>query len=440
MSTGPQGPQGLTGATGPTGPTGLQGPTGAIGIASAPTSDDIVFVSDTHGDDGSGAVGNMGTPFKTVDAAVAALPADGIVCIWWSSVVYTLNVAPTNVITYVGFGGQSQLNIVATQVTEFKLKDLYITSLPSTVGLGVTIERCIIDATSITTFGINIVFIKSIFNTFETSFSYLEDMNAVVKNCIFNIQIQSIGGTVIIHNYDDSSTGMKYFTNNFYNYLGVGNVTILVHNENQVTPRVVSEGEVHRVSGPSNVTLTNSVAPSIISNSSILNNGTVQSAYVPKPGTTAMGNNMNDQKDIVTHPIGNFNVYGSQTTRYGVFASSGLSNNAVAATGVTYDAAPVDDTIVLPTGSTTTTVNLYDDNKVLGKRTRILNYSLNPVDIVASGTTTIAGNSGIILPINSSIELVYHNDKFNVIHSTILPLITGIDVFTPTEPNPWSGG
>ncbi len=79
-ATGPTGPTGAQGATGPTGPTGAQGvagatgPTGATGAPGNVTAQQTAIVDPALGNDGTGAFGNLGLPFKTIQAAISAVP------------------------------------------------------------------------------------------------------------------------------------------------------------------------------------------------------------------------------------------------------------------------------------------------------------------------------------------------------------------------------
>lgn len=74
-NTGATGPTGITGPIGPTGPTGTTGPTGATIGTGAFGIGNVLRVDAIYGNDSTASVG--GSPYLTVDAAIAALAALG---------------------------------------------------------------------------------------------------------------------------------------------------------------------------------------------------------------------------------------------------------------------------------------------------------------------------------------------------------------------------
>ncbi len=135
-STGSSGPSGTTGITGITGATGVTGPTGVTGLtgttgATGPVfNQNLIFVDDVFGSDGTGVKYRPDLPFKTIGAADAVSVANDT--LWIMPGNYTASNLGKNLRNYHFVDGA----IVAANGANFIFKDATGTTVLSISGQG----------------------------------------------------------------------------------------------------------------------------------------------------------------------------------------------------------------------------------------------------------------------------------------------------------------
>ena len=233
-STGPTGPLGAatnTGATGPTGPTGSTGATGPSVAGSSFGIGKVLRVDSVYGNDSTASVG--GSPYLTVDAAVAA--ATSGTTVWVHPGTYNLTAGIT-LPNGIALRGQN------TQTTTIQLLGVTANTTLLTMGENTRVEDLTLKLTSSGHYTL-----KGIVFTGTTT------VTAKLRTCVLTVDnsAASSGGTSIVNGIECNGTGtlgpasfsFNSLKGSTINVLSNGNGPkrgILVSNTNIVTTRDIN--------------------------------------------------------------------------------------------------------------------------------------------------------------------------------------------------------